>query len=82
MNTNKQNDSDRQLDVSGSLCPIPVIRAAQILKEMSDGQVLEVLATDPLAEMDLAVLCERAGHELLMAETSGDQLRIWIRVRD
>ncbi len=78
MNTNKH---DRLLDVSGTLCPIPAIRTAQVLKEMAGGQVLEVLATDPLAEMDLAVLCERAGHELVMAETTGDQLRVNIRVR-
>ncbi|MFU8832521.1 MAG: sulfurtransferase TusA family protein [Wenzhouxiangella sp.] len=81
MNKTRQSEFDRQLDVSGTLCPIPAIRTAQVLKEMSGGQVLEVLATDPLAEMDLAVLCERAGHEWVMAETTGDQLRVRIRVR-
>ena len=42
--------------------------------------MLEVLATDPLAEMDLAVLCDRLGHELLTAETRNDTLRVLIRV--
>jgi tRNA 2-thiouridine synthesizing protein A len=71
---------DLQLDVCGTLCPIPVVRARQALKSMQAGQVLEVLATDPLAELDLAVMCQHGGHELLVAETLADgRLRLLIR---
>lgn len=71
---------DRSLDVCGSLCPIPVVRARQALKSMQVNQVLEVLATDPLAELDLAVMCEHGGHEFIAAETLPDgSLRVLIR---
>jgi tRNA 2-thiouridine synthesizing protein A len=71
---------DQQLDVCGALCPIPALRTAQMLKQMPAGQLLEVLATDPLAEMDLAVLCDQGGHEMLSAETRGERIRMLIRV--
>ncbi len=71
---------DRHLDVMGSLCPIPAIRTKQILDEMPPGQVLEVRASDPLAEMDLAIVCQRGGHELLESDSSGECVRVLIRV--
>lgn len=73
---------DRSLDVSGTLCPIPVVRARAELRTMQPGEVLEVLATDPLAELDLAVMCEHSGHELLLAESADQQVRVLIRVVD
>lgn len=59
---------------------MPATMTASALKTMRPGQLLEVLATDPLAEVDLAVLCEMLGHELVSAARSEDALRILIRV--
>lgn len=61
----RDGSADRTLDAIGLMCPEPVFRARQCLATMEVGQVLEVLADDPLAEIDLAVFCERTGHELL-----------------
>lgn len=47
---------------------------------MAAGEMLEVLATDPLAELDLAIFCDHAGHELVSAETLDGTLRVRIRV--
>lgn len=47
---------------------------------MTPGELLEVLATDPLAEMDLAVMCQHSGHELVLADASPEQVRVLIRV--
>jgi tRNA 2-thiouridine synthesizing protein A len=73
-------EPDRRLDVSGSLCPVPVIEARSALKHMAAGQVLEVLATDPLAELDLAVMCEHLGHRLVRSEACEDTVRVQIEV--
>ena len=40
---------DRDLDVKGLNCPLPILRTKKTLAEMDSGQVLRVLATDPLA---------------------------------
>ena len=38
---------DRELDVRGAKCPEPIIKARQALQQLSVGQVLKVVATDP-----------------------------------
>ena len=37
----------RQLDVRGTKCPVPIVRAKKEIDGMHAGEVLEVLATDP-----------------------------------
>ena len=37
----------RQLDVRGTKCPVPIVRAKKEIDVMQAGDVLEVLATDP-----------------------------------
>lgn len=38
---------DKELDVRGAKCPVPVVKARQAVNELQVGQVLRVLATDP-----------------------------------
>ncbi len=74
--------ANRCLDVSGTLCPVPVIKAKAALVTMAPGQILEVRATDPLAEMDLAVMCEHLGHRLLTSETVDSVVRVQIQIAE
>ena len=53
------------LDAKGLKCPLPVLRARKVIRDLpADGQ-LRVLATDPSAVTDFQVFCEAAGHELM-----------------
>ena len=72
--------ADRCLDVSGELCPVPALEARRCLDAMQPGQVLTVIATDPLAAVDLQILCDRLGHELLASSQVGAALEVRIRV--
>jgi len=45
-----------ELDVRNEICPQPVMKTKKILKEMSSGEVLHVMATDPTSEHDIEVL--------------------------
>lgn len=56
---------DREVDARGLRCPLPVLRAAKALREMRAGEVLRVLADDPMAAIDLPHHCAEAGHEHL-----------------
>jgi len=62
--------SNSQLDATGLLCPLPVLKARKRLCAMKRGDVLEMLADDPAAVVDVPHFCAEAGHELL--ETSED----------
>ncbi|HVG48478.1 MAG TPA: sulfurtransferase TusA family protein [Rubellimicrobium sp.] len=56
---------DREVDARGLICPLPVLRARKVLMGMRPGEVLRVLATDPMAAIDLPHFCAEAGHEHL-----------------
>jgi len=56
---------DRELDVQGLKCPLPILRTKKTLAEMESGQVLHVLATDPGAVKDFAAFARQTGNELL-----------------
>jgi tRNA 2-thiouridine synthesizing protein A len=62
-------------------CPEPVWHTRRAIEGLAPGCELEVLATDPMAELDLAVFCQRTGHELVQARTRDGILRARIRVR-
>jgi tRNA 2-thiouridine synthesizing protein A len=56
---------DREVDARGLKCPLPVLRAAKALREMRPGEVLLVLADDPMAAIDLPHHCAEVGHHHL-----------------
>jgi tRNA 2-thiouridine synthesizing protein A len=62
---------DREVDARGLICPLPVLRARKVLLGMKPGEVLRILATDPMAAIDLPHFCAEAGHEHLGQEIEG-----------
>ena len=56
---------DQTLDAKGMACPMPVVRARKVMKEMETGQVLEIEATDKGSVADLAAWSKSGGHELI-----------------
>ena len=70
---------DAEVDCAGLLCPLPVLRARKRLMAMQAGQVLRVIATDAMAEIDLPHFCAESGHEFLRAEDAGDARAYLIR---
>ncbi|MGI9540180.1 MAG: sulfurtransferase TusA family protein [Miltoncostaeaceae bacterium] len=58
-------DAERLIDALGTYCPVPIALAARAARELPAGAVIELLADDPLIEVDLPAWCHRAGHELV-----------------
>ncbi len=56
---------DRELDVKGLNCPLPILRTKKALSEMTSGQVLRVLATDAHAVKDFQAFARQTGNELM-----------------
>jgi tRNA 2-thiouridine synthesizing protein A len=64
---------DVTLDCFGLLCPMPIIKTAQKMKEMKVGQVLEVVATDEGIKSDMPAWCKATGQECMgTKETNGE----------
>jgi tRNA 2-thiouridine synthesizing protein A len=55
----------RQFDAKGMKCPLPVLKARRLLKEMAPGEQIEIEATDPGAPKDFVHFCETTGHKLV-----------------
>jgi tRNA 2-thiouridine synthesizing protein A len=57
--------ADLEVDTSGLMCPLPLLRLKKALQTMEAGQVVRVLATDPASVIDFGVFLEQAGHQML-----------------
>ncbi len=55
----------RTIDTSGLACPLPVLKARKALTAMAPGERLALIATDPLAAVDIPHFCAEAGHRLI-----------------
>lgn len=74
--------ADRLLDVVGLFCPLPIIRTAAVMRRLQPGRVLEVLADDPVALVDMPNWCKSSGHGYLgWSAGDGGTLRFFIEVR-
>ena len=62
-------DYDDNLDATGLLCPLPVLKARKRLKSLEVGHVLRMLADDPAAVIDVPHFCAEQGHELVESDT-------------
>lgn len=73
-------DFDREVDARGLNCPLPILRAKKALAEMSAGQVLRVLATDPGSVKDFQAFARQTGNELLkQAQTVDETFEFFLR---
>lgn len=56
---------NKVLDTTGLLCPEPVMLLHKAVRELADGEELEVIATDPSTQRDIPKFCGFLGHQLL-----------------
>ena len=64
---------DKEFDASGLACPLPIVKTKKSLADMSSGQVLRVIATDPGSVADMQAFTETTGHTLLSSGTESSK---------
>ncbi len=72
------------LDCFGLLCPVPIIKASEKIKEIKVGETLEIIATDEGIKTDIAAWCQATGQELLKIEEEKSEpkiFRVFVRRR-
>ncbi|HEY9013033.1 MAG TPA: sulfurtransferase TusA family protein [Devosia sp.] len=65
------------LDARGLKCPLPVLKMEKRLAQLPVGAGLVVLATDPMAKVDIPLHCRQNGHECAVS-AEGEMLRFEI----
>ena len=68
-----------EVDLRGLHCPMPVLRTAKALRPLAVGRRIAVLASDPLASIDIPHFCREQGHVLEESGETGGDLRFVIR---
>ena len=59
------------LDARGLRCPLPVLKTEKRLASLPAGASLRVLATDPMARIDIPLYCVQHGYACDTAEENG-----------
>jgi tRNA 2-thiouridine synthesizing protein A len=65
------------IDARGLKCPLPVLKLEKRIGRLPAGGRLTVLATDPMAKIDIPLYCQRGGHTCTVS-SEGDILRFAI----
>ena len=75
------NETPDIIDAIGLLCPLPVLKARKRLMSLAEGAVLELLADDPAAIVDVPHFCAEAGHDLVDTVEADDATGFLVRKR-
>jgi tRNA 2-thiouridine synthesizing protein A len=67
------------LDFKGLLCPMPVVKLAQAIKQVQVGEILEAVATDPGVMADIPAWTRSTGHELVELEKREKDFRFVVK---
>ena len=58
-----------EIDATGLTCPMPVLRLQKHLRDVAAGTHIRLLATDPMAAVDVPHFCQEQGHTLIAQTT-------------
>jgi tRNA 2-thiouridine synthesizing protein A len=70
---------EKEIDLTGLYCPLPVIRAREEIDRIAVGDDLRILADDPAAEEDLKRWATRSGNEFVGSSKNGDVITVVVR---
>ncbi len=59
------------LDATGLLCPLPVLKLRKRMAAIRVGDLMRLRADDPAAVIDVPHFCAEAGHALVETTTEG-----------
>lgn len=71
--------ADKVLDLKGLLCPMPVVKLAKAMKEITAGQTVEATASDPGVLADIPAWCKSTGNELVIMEKQEKVFRFVVK---
>jgi len=70
---------EKEIDLTGLYCPLPVIRAREEIDRIAVGDSLRIMADDPAAEEDLKRWATRSGHEVVGSSKNSDVITVVVR---
>lgn len=69
----------KELDARGLNCPLPILRTKKALAEMTSGDILKVIATDPGSVKDMQAFAKQTGNELVNSAEAGGEYTFYMK---
>ncbi len=85
MNMNNSNRDNQEIkatlrvDCSGLQCPGPIMKVFNTIKELNEGDIIEVSATDLGFAKDIEAWCRRTDNTLLKTEKRNKEIVVYIQ---
>ena len=70
---------DLELDLRGLLCPLPMVKVSQNIKNIQVGGVIKAIATDPGSLADIPSWAKSTGNEILKTDKDGKDLIFYVK---
>ncbi len=67
------------VDARGHRCPVPTLKLRKALADAKPGELVNLLADDPMARIDTPLFLREAGHELVEAGEEGSTVSFLVR---
>jgi len=70
---------DLELDLKGLLCPLPMVRVSQNIKNIPVGGIIRAVATDVGALADIPSWARSTGNEVLKTDRVEKEITFYIK---
>jgi tRNA 2-thiouridine synthesizing protein A len=67
------------IDARGHRCPVPTLKLRRALEQAAAGSVIELVADDPMARIDVPHFAGQVGATVLSVSEEGPALRFAVR---
>ena len=74
-----QSSNTHEIDVRSFACPMPIIKVSNVMKKLSEGDVLKVSAKGDGTLKDLSAFCSRTGDQMIEHTKDDEELTFFIR---
>jgi tRNA 2-thiouridine synthesizing protein A len=71
--------ADDTLDVCGECCPYPLLLTKKKVEALRSGEILHIVADDPVAPQNIDGWAKKAGHKLLAVKQDGKIYNVYVR---
>jgi TusA-related sulfurtransferase len=71
---------DKDINVLGKACPLPLIALAREVRAMKRGQIARIIGNDPIFEETIVEFCREGRHELVETKREGKTVSMVIKV--
>ncbi|MBI1824289.1 MAG: sulfurtransferase TusA family protein [Nitrospirae bacterium] len=74
MNKPQISKADKELDLTGDVCPITFVKSKLMLEKMNTGEILKVTLDYAPSAVNVPKSLEHDGHQVLRVDEVGNEL--------